>query len=53
VTDLAALPAGDLLVGADGANSLVRRTHADVFQPTVEQGATSTSGWARRGCSTV
>jgi anthraniloyl-CoA monooxygenase len=38
VTDLAALPAGDLLVGADGANSLVRRTHAEVFQPTVEQG---------------
>jgi anthraniloyl-CoA monooxygenase len=38
VTDLASLPAADLLVGADGANSLVRRVHADVFQPTVEQG---------------
>ena len=32
VTDLAALPAADVLVGADGANSLVRRTHADTFK---------------------
>ncbi len=38
VDDLAALPAGDLLVGADGANSLVRRTHEAVFGPSVGQG---------------
>lgn len=38
VTDLATLPAHDLLVGADGANSLVRRSHEPVFQPTVGQG---------------
>jgi anthraniloyl-CoA monooxygenase len=38
VTDLSKLPPHDLLVGADGANSLVRRTHEDVFQPTVGQG---------------
>jgi anthraniloyl-CoA monooxygenase len=29
----------DLLVGADGANSLVRRLHATVFQPTLGAGA--------------
>jgi anthraniloyl-CoA monooxygenase len=38
VSDLEALPRGDLLVGADGANSLVRRTHADVFGPSVGYG---------------
>jgi anthraniloyl-CoA monooxygenase len=38
VTDLAALPAADVLVGADGANSLVRRTHADTFGPVIGQG---------------
>jgi anthraniloyl-CoA monooxygenase len=38
VTDLSTLPPGALLVGADGANSLVRRAHADVFGPSVEQG---------------
>jgi anthraniloyl-CoA monooxygenase len=32
------LPARDLLVGADGANSLVRTTHRSVFQPTLGQG---------------
>ena len=37
-TDLGALPAHDLLVGADGANSLVRRVHADVFGPSIEYG---------------
>jgi anthraniloyl-CoA monooxygenase len=38
VADLAELPPSDLLVGADGANSLVRRTYAGVFQPAVDQG---------------
>ena len=38
VTDLSRLPSTDLLVGADGANSLVRRAHEALFQPTVEYG---------------
>ncbi|HJR59200.1 MAG TPA: FAD-dependent monooxygenase [Vicinamibacterales bacterium] len=38
VADLAALPPHDLLVGADGANSLVRRTHAALFRPTLDSG---------------
>ena len=36
ITDPAELADCDLLLGADGANSLVRRTHADVFQPSVD-----------------
>ena len=36
ITDLSEVPDGDLLIGADGANSLVRRTFADVFQPSVD-----------------
>jgi anthraniloyl-CoA monooxygenase len=36
--DLERLEDADLLVGADGANSLVRRRHAATFEPTVEQG---------------
>lgn len=36
VADVAAIDACDLLVGADGANSLVRRTYAETFQPTVD-----------------
>ena len=36
VTDVGELKDCDLLVGADGANSLVRRTFAKVFQPTVD-----------------
>ena len=38
VEDLRTLPPHDLLVGADGANSLVRRTHAATFGPTVAFG---------------
>jgi anthraniloyl-CoA monooxygenase len=38
VDDLRTLPAADLLVGADGANSLVRRLHRDVLGPSVEFG---------------
>jgi anthraniloyl-CoA monooxygenase len=33
-----ALPDCDLLVAADGANSGLRRLHADAFQPTLEMG---------------
>jgi len=36
VTDIAEIEDCDLLVGADGANSLVRRTYAEFFDPTVE-----------------
>ena len=36
ITDISALGAGDLLVGADGANSLVRRNFEEYFQPTLE-----------------
>jgi anthraniloyl-CoA monooxygenase len=36
IADPTDLADGDLLVGADGANSLVRRHHADFFQPSVE-----------------
>lgn len=32
------LAAADLLVGADGANSLVRRTHQSLFAPAVQHG---------------
>jgi anthraniloyl-CoA monooxygenase len=39
VTDLGAVPPHDLLVGADGANSVVRRVHEGAFQPAVELGA--------------
>ena len=38
VADLSELPAADLLVGADGANSLVRKTHVDLFRPEIAQG---------------
>ena len=38
VDDLAALPAHDLLVGADGANSFVRRARHDLFGPAVTHG---------------
>lgn len=36
VTDVQKLLEGDLVVGADGANSLVRRTFTDAFEPTIE-----------------
>jgi anthraniloyl-CoA monooxygenase len=37
VTDIGEFGNCDLIVGADGANSLVRRTYEHTFQPTVEQ----------------
>jgi anthraniloyl-CoA monooxygenase len=36
VSDVAALADGDLLVGADGANSLVRRTYDEAFRPSLD-----------------
>jgi anthraniloyl-CoA monooxygenase len=36
ITDIASIEACDLLVGADGANSLVRRAYGEAFQPTVD-----------------
>lgn len=38
ITDLAGLPPHDLLVGADGANSLVRRTYESMFRPSLAYG---------------
>ena len=38
VDDLQALPGHDLLVGADGANSFVRRAKPDLFGPSVTLG---------------
>ena len=38
VTDLAALPPHDLLVGADGANSSCAARTRQLFQPTVDYG---------------
>jgi anthraniloyl-CoA monooxygenase len=36
ITEVESIEACDLLVGADGANSLVRRAYQDAFQPTVD-----------------
>ncbi|HWB89683.1 MAG TPA: bifunctional salicylyl-CoA 5-hydroxylase/oxidoreductase [Acidimicrobiia bacterium] len=36
IPDLGALPDADLVVGADGANSMVRRSLADVLEPRVD-----------------
>jgi 2-polyprenyl-6-methoxyphenol hydroxylase-like FAD-dependent oxidoreductase len=36
VRDLGAFSRADLIVGADGLNSVVRRTHAERFQPQIE-----------------
>lgn len=38
VDDLSVLPPCELLVGADGANSLVRRSHEQLFEPSVTFG---------------
>ena len=53
VANLSELPAHDLLVGADGANSTVRRAHERSFSRQSTTAATSTSGWERRSCSTA
>jgi anthraniloyl-CoA monooxygenase len=37
ITDVNALEGYDLLVGADGANSLVRRAFEEYFQPALEE----------------
>jgi len=36
ITDVTELADCDVLIGADGANSLVRRTYSDFFQPSVD-----------------
>ena len=36
VSDVAAYREADLVIGADGANSLVRQTYSQFFQPTVD-----------------
>jgi anthraniloyl-CoA monooxygenase len=36
ITDLSGLPKYDLLIAADGVNSLVRATYADAFKPSLE-----------------
>ncbi|MEO6891084.1 MAG: FAD-dependent monooxygenase [Ktedonobacteraceae bacterium] len=38
IHDLAQLPACDLLIAADGINSLVRRSYAEHFKPSIEMG---------------
>jgi len=39
IDDLEALPAHDLLIGADGVSSAVRHLHEKSFRPTFEEGA--------------
>ncbi len=38
INDLGALPDYDLLIAADGINSLVRKTFAPIFKPSIELG---------------
>ncbi|MFL5706786.1 MAG: FAD-dependent monooxygenase, partial [Ktedonobacteraceae bacterium] len=38
INDLAELGAYDLLIASDGLNSLVRKTYAPIFKPTIELG---------------
>ena len=36
ITDIKEVEGADLIIGADGANSLVRRAYSDYFEPTVD-----------------
>lgn len=38
ILDLAKLPAGDLIIAADGVNSLMRSAHAETFKPRIVEG---------------
>ena len=48
-----ALPEADLLVGADGANSIVRARFADAFQPSLAHGRNKYIWLGTRGCFTA
>lgn len=45
VSDVESLRTWDLVVAADGVNSIVRRTHADVFRPRYDERAAKYIWW--------